>query len=677
MHSEKKSERIQSIIIRGIVVCFLCLTSVPAFAGPVTFTDSLGRQITVARKPVRAVSLVPGITEIIFSLGAADSVQAVTFHDACLPGADSKDVVGGFFNPNVERVKAAKPDIVFCSTLQSRVVEAFQQDKFPLVCLDAGSISGSFDTIRLLGNIFEESAEAEAIVTHIQKDMSLIRQKVDHIPPEKRKRVIRLMGRDRVMTPGDDSFQNDMIRAAGGIAPKLNKTGNVVTVSLEEWQAFNPEVIYGCGGDRDVAAAFFSKPGWRDVDAVKNGMVFYFPCDLTCRPGVHSGYFVAWLSSVIYADEFMDPSTQVISDGIYQSRPLNLDPDYIESARIAYSHMHDFVHKTLIIDFNRPLTVVSTLEGEKRRVKTVGNHYSPPPSWAMGHKQGIDTIRNHFYNVIGKDPDTSSFLFTGADMDHVSIQQETFRDMKITALVTAGVCSNAVCMSKDTGNYYEPGTINIVLLPNMKLTPRAMTRAIISATEGKTAALEDMDIRSSYHPLHYPATGTGTDNILVAQGTGVRLDNAGGHCKLGELIARAVYKGVQEAVCRQNGLTPDRHVFQRLKERRLSPYGLVYGEVCDCIRDKSRVVSILEELLLIPRYAEFIEAAFAVSDDYENGLIKDLGAFESWCHAMAEDMAGRPLDSLKSIEFKEDMPDVLEMAFNALISGAAARVEAY
>jgi len=59
--------------------------------------------------------------------------------------------------------------------------------------------------------------------------------------------------------------------------------------------------------------------------------------------------------------------------------------------------------------------------------------------------------------------------------------------MEILALVTAGVKSNAVRMSKDTGRYYEPGTINIILLPNMKLTSRAMTRAIISATEAKTA----------------------------------------------------------------------------------------------------------------------------------------------------------------------------------------------
>jgi len=56
-------------------------------------------------------------------------------------------------------------------------------------------------------------------------------------------------------------------------------------------------------------------------------------------------------------------------------------------------------------------------------------------------------------------------------------------------------------MSRDAGRFYEPGTINIIILTNMALRPRAMTRAVISATEATAAALLDMDIRSAYSPL--------------------------------------------------------------------------------------------------------------------------------------------------------------------------------
>ena len=255
-------------------------------------------------------------------------------------------------------------------------------------------------------------------------------------------------------------------------------------------------------------------------------------------------------------------------------------------------------------------------------------------------------------------------------MDNLSIKQAKFRNMEVYALITAGVKSNAVRMSKDVGRFYEPGTINIILLSNMKLSPRAMIRAIISATEAKTAALMDMDIRSSYVPQFYKATGTGTDNIIIVQGMGGEIDNAGGHSKMGELIAKAVYEGVQEAIYRQNGLTTDRNIFQRLKDRRVSIYGLISGIDCECNMKKSDLGATVEEILLDPRYAGFLETAFPLSDDYEMGLIEDLFAFELLCKNMAEKIAGKGILELKEIVETRDIPVVLRMALNAILNGA-------
>ena len=89
-------------------------------------------------------------------------------------------------------------------------------------------------------------------------------------------------------------------------------------------------------------------------------------------------------------------------------------------------------------------------------------------------------------------------------MENLSVQKAQFKDMNVYAIVTAGVEDNAMRMSVDEGMFYEPGTINIILLTNMKLSPRAMVRAVITATEAKTAALQDLDVRSSYSPRQKP-----------------------------------------------------------------------------------------------------------------------------------------------------------------------------
>jgi ABC-type Fe3+-hydroxamate transport system substrate-binding protein/adenosylcobinamide amidohydrolase len=650
-------------------IVIILLSATLAFSYPVKFTDGRGNSIVITKRPSKVVSLVPGITEIIFRIGAGDAVKAVTYHDTYPPETARKNVVGGFFAPSVKSIEAIQPDVIFLSRLQKNVIGKFENGKYQLINLRTRSVSDIYRNIDLLGRIFDRQKEASTIIERIKEDLGVIVAKTARIPKSERKRVIRLMGRDCVMTSGDDSFQNEYIRLAGGTPPELNKKGNIVPVTKEEWMKFNPQIIYGCGGDRKTGGRFFSQPGWKDVDAVKNGRIFYFPCDLTCRASTRAGDFVSALSSIIYEDEYSKKDAQVFQNHIFKSRHLDLDLAYIKDARIAYSRINDFVNKTLIIDFKEPLCVVSTLEGERKGVKSVGNHYYPPPCWGLTHKIGFKKMKSQIYNALGKSGNTSVLLYTGADMDNLAVKQKQFKDMKVYALVTAGVKSNAVRMSADEGRFYEPGTINIILLPNMRLTPRAMTRAIISATEAKTAALQDLDIRSSYTSLIHQATGTGTDNIIVVSRKGIRIDKAGGHTKMGELIAKAVYGAVQEAVYRQNGIIAGRNIFQRLRDRKISLSGLISMDGCESDIGKYDLVKALEEILLQPRYAGFIESSFAISDDYERGLIHDLSFFRLRCKDIAGEIADKKIENMTDFIADKDMPRVPRMALNSILNG--------
>jgi hypothetical protein len=184
----------------------------------------------------------------------------------------------------------------------------------------------------------------------------------------------------------------------------------------------------------------------------------------------------------------------------------------------------------------------------------------------------------------------------------------------------------------------------------------------------------DMDIRSTYTGRIHQATGTGTDNMLIVQGTGQTIDNAGGHSKMGELIAKAVYKGVQDAIYRQNGYTPTRNVFQRLKERRISIMGLVGNIPCDGGVGKSDLGVALEKTLLDPRYAGFVESSFALSDAYEKGLISDLKGYDHLCRDMAQELAGKKLEHIAVQIAPNGIPLVLEKGFNALLTGLYVRM---
>jgi len=645
------------------------------FPYPIRFTDAQGKSITIKNRPLRTVSLVPSVTEIILRLGAGDALKATTYHCTYPPETSRKQIIGGFYSPSPEAIESIRPDVIFLSDHHNKVRQEFGHGRCQLINLKANSVEDIYRNIDLVGKIFDREEEARGLIGKLKKELEIIARKVAKIPESKRKRVIRLMGRARVMTPGDDSFQNEFIRLAGGIPPELHKNGAIVAITKEEWVAFNPQVIYGCGGDCETAKRFFSLPGWRDVEAVKNGAIFYFPCDLTCRPSTNASSFVSWLSARIYEDEFARKDNQVLEDRVFKSRNLAINLDYVRNVRIIYSNIHDFPNKTLIIDFKEPLSVVSTLEGQRKGITSVGNHYSSPPCWAITHKLGLKETRARVYGAIGKSEDTASFLFTGADMDNVAIKCKRFKEMAVYTVVTAGVKTNAVRMSKDEGSFYEPGTINIILLPNMGLSPRAMTRAIISATEAKTAALMDMDVRSSESPRFHQATGTGTDNMIVVEGIGRQIDNVGGHSKMGELISRAVYDAVQEAVYKQNGIVAHRNIFQRLTERKIDLFGLISADECELCVEKSDLLDALEKTLLQPRYAAFITTSLAVSDSYESRLTRDLTSYSLWCKEIAEEIAGRKIEDMLDLIGSNGLPVVQRMALNSLINGVYFRMK--
>ncbi|MBW1797031.1 MAG: adenosylcobinamide amidohydrolase, partial [Deltaproteobacteria bacterium] len=165
------------------------------------------------------------------------------------------------------------------------------------------------------------------------------------------------------------------------------------------------------------------------------------------------------------------------------------------------------------------------------------------------------------------------------------------------------------------------------------------------------------------------ATGTGTDNIIVVRGTGIEIDIAGGHSKIGELIAKAVHEGVKEAIFKQNGLLDKRNVFQRLKDRNISLFGLVSLDECECGVERSDLVAQFEEILLQPRYASFVKSSFTLSDDYEGGLVDDLSNYELWCKNVAGEIAGKEIEVILDLIAFDNIPVVLRMALNSILNG--------
>lgn len=239
------------------------------------------------------------------------------------------------------------------------------------------------------------------------------------------------------------------------------------------------------------------------------------------------------------------------------------------SARILKTERDGLSEKSLIVQWNQSRHLISTTDGIINGRAAI-NHGADPKLWMKvakeldspqrcGGKVYEQQRKELIARQLGIRPEELTLVGTAADLDNLAVVTRQFGPFTVTALITGGVKGNAQRAGVDEGTNIEPqgspaGTINIIVLTNARLTDGALARAIVTVTEAKTAALEDLRVPSSY-TKGVQATGTGTDSVIVVSGaTGPVATYTGGHSRIGDLIARAVHQGVLEALEKQNGL---------------------------------------------------------------------------------------------------------------------------
>ena len=223
--------------------------------------------------------------------------------------------------------------------------------------------------------------------------------------------------------------------------------------------------------------------------------------------------------------------------------------------------------KSLVVQFAEKRRTLGTLDGFVDAYAVL-NHSAHPLLWqkvsekfmsqdGRGGKLYTEFMQQKVADDLKLKKGDINKMATAANMDNLAVVTKEFKPLTVTVLATGGAKSNAIRTGVDESSHIEgeepKGTINIVLLTNAVLTDGAMARAIITMTEAKTAALEDLKVPSSY-TKSVQATGTGTDSVIIVSGvTGPAATYTGGHSKIGELIGKATYEAVVEALGKQNG----------------------------------------------------------------------------------------------------------------------------
>jgi iron complex transport system substrate-binding protein len=207
-----------------------------------SFTDGLGRSVTIRANPQRIISLAPNITEILFALGLGDRVAAVTSYCDFPEEAKTKEKIGDTLHPNLERIIALKPDLVLTTTASQLedLTHKLDQLAVPLYVTNPRTVRDTISSIRKIGEATGASARAAEIADEMERRISAVEMRVKGLPQP---RVLYVLQTSPLITAGRDTFINDLIRIARGQSISGDETADYPQFSRETVIARAPEVI--------------------------------------------------------------------------------------------------------------------------------------------------------------------------------------------------------------------------------------------------------------------------------------------------------------------------------------------------------------------------------------------------------------------------------------------------
>jgi len=231
--------------------------------------DATGRELVLQSPPRRVVSLVPSLTETVFALGRGDVLVGVTCYCSEPKGAVERlERVGGTKNPDLDRIRALRPEVVLLSAEENR-----REDFAALQA--AGAVFVSFpkrvceviQLIRALGILLDAREAAARIAAQLDETLAEIGAR----PFATRPRVFCPIWRNPWMGFSSDTYAGDMLAVAGAMNVLGERAERYFEVELEEIAAAAPELVLlpdepyvFKAKDVPALAALSDTPAWRN-----------------------------------------------------------------------------------------------------------------------------------------------------------------------------------------------------------------------------------------------------------------------------------------------------------------------------------------------------------------------------------------------------------------------------
>ncbi len=215
--------------MRPLLVVLFCLLLLPARS----------------EDPPRVLSLAPSITEMVYTLDAGDLVVGVTDYCRFPQEAAEKPKVGGYLNPNFERMVALRPTVALLTPGETDLDRRLGGAGIRTVAVRTETLADIREGLLAIGRELGHEEEAKGAVQTFEGELAALREAGRELGEP---RVLLVLGRPmgpvrEIFSAGPGTFVDELMTAAGARNVLEGTKVPYPTVSREFLIANPPDVV--------------------------------------------------------------------------------------------------------------------------------------------------------------------------------------------------------------------------------------------------------------------------------------------------------------------------------------------------------------------------------------------------------------------------------------------------
>lgn len=314
-----------------------------------TFTDQIGRQVTVPDKVDRVVVLQHQTLNLLVQMNATDKIVGVMAnwkqqlgdgYTRLAPELAQKTALGDLTHVDPEQLVALHPQVVFVTNYAPQeMIDKISSLGIPVVAVslrhdapgeqaklnptmadeEQAYDQGLREGITLIGDIVNKPQEAKALIDATDKGRKLVSDRLQAIPEDQRVRAY--MANPDLTTYGSGKYTGLMMAHAGALNVAASTVKGFKPVAMEQVIAWDPQVIFVQDRYPKVVDEILQSPQWQVIDAVKNHRVYLMP-DYAKAWGYPMpeamGIGELWMAKKLYPQKFTDIDMRRVANDWYQ-----------------------------------------------------------------------------------------------------------------------------------------------------------------------------------------------------------------------------------------------------------------------------------------------------------------------------------------------------------------------